>query len=199
MARTRLRKSRSPPARPGREEHRSPIGRSPNGEPAPATPVGWREWLALPVLRIPAIKAKMDTGARTSALHTFRLERYDEDGRAQVRFWIHPLQGRGDIVLACVAEIIDLRTVCDSGGHRERRYVIQTALAYRGREWPIELTLTNREDMLFRLLIGRSAMRQGGLIVDPAQSYLGGRSLGHAYKRKFPHGGPEHEDRHPVP
>ncbi|MGH8478909.1 MAG: ATP-dependent zinc protease family protein [Gammaproteobacteria bacterium] len=175
------------------------MGRSPNGGPAPSTPVGWREWLALPALRIPAIKAKMDTGARTSALHTFRLERYDEDGRAQVRFWIHPLQGRGDIVLPCVAEVIDLRTVSDSGGHRERRYVIRTTLAYRGREWPIELTLTNREDMLFRLLIGRSAMVQGGLIVDPARSYLGGRSLGHAYKRRFPRGSPEHEDRHPVP
>ncbi|MGH8590050.1 MAG: ATP-dependent zinc protease family protein, partial [Gammaproteobacteria bacterium] len=133
---TRLRKSRSHPPRPGREEDgspigRSPIGRSPIGEPAPQTPVGWREWLALPALRIPAIKAKMDTGARTSALHTFRLERYDEDGRTQVRFWIHPLQGRGDIVLPCVAEVIDLRTVSDSGGHRERRYVIRTALAYR--------------------------------------------------------------------
>lgn len=143
----------------------------------------------------------MDTGARTSALHTFRLERYDEDGRTQVRFWIHPLQGRRDIVLPCVAEVIDLRTVSDSGGHRERRYVIRTALAYRGREWPIELTLTNREDMLFRLLVGRSAMVQGGLIVDSARSYLGGRSLGHAYRKRFPptHGGPEHEDRHPVP
>jgi hypothetical protein len=196
-----LRKPRSHPARPGREEHRSQIGRSPIGEPAPSTPVGWREWLALPALRIPAIKAKMDTGARTSALHTFRLERYDEDGRAQVRFWIHPLQGRGDIVLPCIAEVIDLRTVSDSGGHRERRYVIRTALAYRGREWPIELTLTNREDMLFRLLIGRSAMMQGGLIVDAARSYLGGRALGHAYRKRFPptHGGPEHEDRHPVP
>lgn len=74
-------------------EHRSPTGGSPTGEPAAQTPVGWREWLALPGLRIPAIKAKMDTGARTSALHTFRLERYDEDGRTQVRFWIHPCKG----------------------------------------------------------------------------------------------------------
>jgi hypothetical protein len=183
-----------------------PTGLHPTGRGRPpvaeaSREVGWREWLALPALRIPAIKAKMDTGARTSALHTFRLERYEQDGRAKVRFWIHPLQGRDDIVLPCVAEVIDLRTVCDSGGHRERRYVIETPLAYRGREWPIELTLTNREDMLFRLLIGRSAMVRGGLIVDPARSYLGGRALRHAYRKHHPPAHPEHEheDRHPVP
>lgn len=145
----------------------------------------------------------MDTGARTSALHTFRLEPFEEAGRTRVRFWIHPLQGRSDIVLPCVAEVIDIRIVSDSGGHRERRYVIATALCYRGREWPIELTLTNREDMLFRLLVGRSAMVRGALRVDPGRSYLGGRALRHAYRQRVPpaHATPEHahEDRHPVP
>ncbi len=142
----------------------------------------------------------MDTGARTSALHTFRLEPYEEDGRPHVRFWIHPLQGRDDIVLPGVAEVIDIRTVCDSGGHRERRLVIATVLAYRGREWPIELTLTNREDMLFRLLVGRNAMVQGGLIVDPARSYLGGRALCHAYRKRLaPTQSPsEHAPEYPL-
>jgi hypothetical protein len=142
--------------------------------------VGWREWLALPGLGIPAIKAKLDTGARTSALHTFSIESFHSHGRPKVRFRIHPLQKRRDIELLCVADVVDRRVVSDSGGHRELRYVISTPVQLGNTIWPVEITLTNRDTMLFRMLIGRSAM-QDRLIVDPDSSYLTGRSLARSY------------------
>jgi hypothetical protein len=146
--------------------------------------VGWREWLAFPELGIPAIKAKLDTGARTSALHTFSIESFLSHGRPKVRFGIHPLQKRRDIELFCVADVADRRVVSDSGGHRELRYVISTPVQLGNTIWSIEITLTNRDTMLFRMLIGRTAM-QGRLIVDPDSSYLTGRSLA----RSYPEGG----------
>lgn len=136
--------------------------------------VGWREWLALPELGIPAIKAKVDTGARTSTLHAFYVDPFRRAGRPYLRFGIHPLQGRTDLVVHAEAPIVDRRQVTDSGGHREERYVISTPLVLAGRCWTIELTLTNRESMRFRMLLGRSAM-SGRLRVDPAASFLLGR------------------------
>jgi hypothetical protein len=143
--------------------------------------IGWREWVSFPELGIPGIKAKIDSGARTSALHTFALETFSEGGRRRVRFAIHPLQRRKDVELLCTADVIDERVVRDSGGHPERRLVIRSPLHLGAQQWPIEITLTNREDMLFRLLLGRSALAAAELLVNPGSSYLGGPSLRRCY------------------
>jgi hypothetical protein len=133
--------------------------------------VGWREWIRLPDLDIRRLKAKIDTGARTSALHAFHIETFSRDNEPWVRFKIHPKQYRTDLHQTCEARIKDERMVSDSGGHKESRYVIETGLELAGMCWPIEITLTARDDMRFRMLLGRTAMNNR-LIVNPARSYL---------------------------
>jgi hypothetical protein len=136
--------------------------------------IGWREWAALPDLNLPAIKTKIDTGARTSALHAFLIEPYATDGIDMLRFLIHPIQRNHDFQVECHAPVFDFREVTDSGGHREMRYVIQSKAVIGENVWPIELTLTNRDTMRFRMLLGRRAM-ENRFLVDPGASYINGR------------------------
>lgn len=136
--------------------------------------IGWREWISLPDFHVPAIKAKIDTGAKTSAIHAFDVEPFEKNGEQFVRFCIHPLQGRDDVSIPCEAKLIDKRKVTNSGGTSQKRYVIATTLEIGGQRWEIELTLTNRDEMKFRMLLGRSAMR-GHLIVDPQLSHQTGK------------------------
>ena len=133
--------------------------------------VGWREWLLLPDLKLPWIKAKVDTGAKTSSLHAFCVEEFKKNEKDWVRFGIHPHQDDIETEIYCEAELIDKRLVSDSGGHTEERYVIKTDVVMASQRWPIEITLTNRDTMRFRFLLGRTAMRKK-LIVNPAASFL---------------------------
>jgi len=141
--------------------------------PEPVIELGWREWAALPALGIDRIKAKVDTGARTSCLHTFAMEAYREHGERRVRFWVHPVQRETGVVVECDAPVVDERMVSDSGGHREKRLVIVTPICLGTAVWSVEMTLTNRDTMRFRMLLGRTAMA-GRVSVRPHASYLAG-------------------------
>lgn len=142
-------------------------------EPENRISLGWREWVALPELDIHRIKAKVDTGARTSCLHTFRTEPYTLGEERRVRFWVHPVQNDMHQVVECDARVLDERDVSDSGGHKELRLVIETQLVVGEYRWPVEMTLTNRDTMRFRMLLGRTAMARRATVL-PEASYLAG-------------------------
>jgi hypothetical protein len=133
--------------------------------------IGWREWVALPALGITEIKAKIDTGARSSALHAFDVEMYQDQGQRMVRFKVHPLQRDSICVVTAEVPLLEQRVVRDSGGHSQLRPVIETPVQLNGQTWPIELTLTNRDVMGFRMLLGRQAIRHR-FLVDSGRSYL---------------------------
>ena len=144
--------------------------------------IGWREWVLLPDLALPRIKAKIDTGARTSCLHAFSVEPFTKDGKEWVRFGIHPHQKDIETEVYSEAEVFDKRMVTDSGGHKEERYVITTDLELAEQRWPIEITLTNRDTMLFRMLLGRTAMEKR-IIINPGKSFLLGKPAKKINKR----------------
>ena len=135
--------------------------------------VGWREWVRLTDLGVAAIKAKIDTGARTSALHAFAIEPFRRSGALWVRFEVHPLQRSSTVKIKCEAPAVDERSVRNSGGLVERRYIIETRLMLGDRAWPIELALANRDQMGFRMLLGRTALKRG-VLVEPNRSFLAG-------------------------
>lgn len=137
----------------------------------PPIPIGWREWISLPELGIERIKAKVDTGARTSCLHAFNFQPFEENDKKLIRFDIHPIQHDFNTVISCVADLTDRRLVTDSGGHTDLRYVIKTPFMIAGQTHSIEITLAEREDMLFRMLLGRSALRKR-FLVNPGRSFL---------------------------
>lgn len=136
--------------------------------------LGWREWVGLPDLDIQRIKAKIDTGARTSALHAFDVSLVESESTPMVSFKIHPDQHDLDNFIECQAPLLDEREVRDSGGHSEMRYVIETRISMGDDIHRAEVTLTNRDTMGFRMLIGRTTMN-GRYTVDPGKSYLLGK------------------------
>ncbi len=142
-----------------------PVPSSPS-DPRPV--LGWREWISLPGLGVPWIKAKVDTGARSSALHVTEVEAVDSE---TVRFRVHPHQRRTDGSVVGRARLVDHRSVRSSSGVAEERPVVELEVAVGGLRWPVEVTLTRRDDMGFRMLLGRTAVR-GRFLVDPGGSYL---------------------------
>ncbi len=145
--------------------------------------VGWREWVGLPELGVPHIKAKIDTGARSSAIHAFDIETVRRGGAAYVRFVLHPLQRRAARSVAVEVPLLGERQVKSSNGHVSRRPVIRTAVEILGERREVELTLVLRDEMGFRMLLGREAIRDR-FLVDPGRSYLAGRPR--KGKRKAP-------------
>ena len=141
----------------------------------PKTLIGWEEWCALPELGLPCIKAKVDTGAKTSALHAYDIKAFKKDGVSWVRFKVHPLQRNQKNVVECVSPLKDLRTVISSNGEKEKRYVIETKMIINDTKLVTELTLTSRHKMAFRMLLGREALRRARFIVDPAKSHITGK------------------------
>lgn len=146
--------------------------------------VGWREWLSLPGLGIPAIKAKVDTGARTSCLHVSGMETFMQEDAEWVRFVVQPLRKHPEVVFNCVAPVLDRRNVTDSGGHTQSRIFIETEVLLGGRRWQIELNLTRRDNMLFPMLLGRTALH-GYAVVEPGESFCQGKLLARSYSKKL--------------
>lgn len=147
--------------------------------------MGWEEWVGLPSLGLPSLKVKVDTGARTSALHARLIEPYDEGGIAMVRFTVQPVPRRPGIEIGCVAPVVDVRAVTSSNGEAERRVVIVTDIEVGDRRWPIEITLTNRAAMTYRMLIGRQALLPG-MLVDPTASFHQARRSHKVYRGLLP-------------
>lgn len=136
--------------------------------------IGWREWVQLPDFGVDEIKAKVDTGADNSSLHAFNIERFEEEGVPMVRFEIHPRQRKRSPSIDCVAEVIKERLVKNPGGRAELRPVIRTTVVVADVKLDALVNLTTRDEMTFRMLLGRRTVRRH-FVVDPGRSYVGGR------------------------
>ncbi|GAA1839677.1 RimK/LysX family protein [Agromyces salentinus] len=140
-----------------------------------STIAGWREWASLPAIGVEWIKVKLDTGARTSSLHAFDIDEFERDGEAWVRFGVRPWQNSDDDAVVVESRVRDRRQVRSSSGHSEERIVVLMDIVLLGREVEAEVTLSNRDEMGFRMLIGREALRNG-FLVAAGESFLGGRA-----------------------
>ncbi len=138
--------------------------------------IGWREWVSLPELGIKRIKVKIDTGARTSALHTDFIEPYIDNGVKRVRFGLAPSKKNKNCKVTCDVEIIDERQVTNSGGQKETRYVISTPIKVGNIDKIIEITLTKRDTMKFKMLLGRTALMDD-FLVNTSKSYVTGKNI----------------------
>lgn len=136
--------------------------------------IGWQEWIQLPKLHLPAIKCKIDTGAKTAALHADNIEVFSRQGERFVHFTVHPLQKNTKIAVSCSAKVIDERTITSSTGGKEHRYIIKTPITLGHLKWEIELSLSNRDSMTFRMLLGRDALRYL-FIIDPQKTLCQGK------------------------
>jgi len=138
--------------------------------------IGWEEWVAFPDLNLPAVKAKIDTGAKTSALHATNITPFTQQGQEFVRFEIHPLQKNSTLVRTCEAPLVDHRFVTSSNGRKEKRYVIKTRFVLGDRNFLSEVTLTSRDKMNFRMLLGKEALIKGHLVIDPSKKFVMGKN-----------------------
>ncbi|MGA0242635.1 MAG: 30S ribosomal protein S6--L-glutamate ligase [Candidatus Marinamargulisbacteria bacterium] len=146
--------------------------------------VGCEEWCKLSKLGLPAIKARIDSGAKTSTIHAYNIHTYRKDKAIWVNFEVHPLQDDRRTIVRCDAEVIDRRDVKSSSGVSEKRYIIKTLLEFGGSKWEIELTLTNRDSMGYRMLLGREAMK-GRLMVDPSEHFINGDLTSEEIKKLY--------------
>ena len=164
---------------------------------APSRPpaVGWREWISLPELGIEGIKAKIDTGARSSSLHAYDIRRLDRGGVEVVRFKVHPIQRDFRTTVEAEAPVVAQRKVRSSSGQQSLRWVIRSEVELMDQRWPIEITLARRDAMGFRMLLGRQAIRNH-FVVDPGHSFLAGRPAQDAAE---PSPEPSHANRNPLP
>ncbi len=145
--------------------------------------IGWREWVELPELGIKNIKAKVDTGARSSSLHAFDVKIFKRRGKDYVSFTVHPEQRDIKKTITCEEPVLEFRNVRSSNGHVEKRPVIETNVRLLGEEWPIEITLTNRDEMGFRMLLGRQSFRNK-FLVDAGKSFNGEKLKKKTAKKK---------------
>lgn len=148
------------------------------------TIIGWQEWCELPSLHLPAIKAKIDTGAKTSAIHASEIRPFHRHGELFVHFIVHPLQRIRALERHCTAPVVDHRVIMSTSGHKELRYVIRTPICLGDLDWEIDISLTNREPMAFRMLLGRDALRDH-FMIEPGRFLIHGkltkREIRHMY------------------
>ncbi len=137
--------------------------------------VGWREWVALPELGIERLQCKVDTGAKNSALHAFEVDEFQRDGERWVRFYIHIDEDDLSKVQVCEAKVQDVRAVTDSSGNVSERYFIESDVQIGEQCFKIAISLTSRDTMAFKMLLGRTALREGHFVVAPHQSFLQGK------------------------